>query len=238
MKHYLRNKFKHASLTSATAILLMVTLFSSCLKDPGTDASSIVSALSVINASPDSPDLEFVLDNKRVQKFSYPDIRINYFPVFLGYHLARIYEADKFYLPLYELELNLSQGKFYAIYIAGKREALTSITVEDDLNMPSDGHAKLRFIHLSPDTPSLDFFIDSDNILASNKKFKEYSSFQEIKAGNYNAIIKSNEGTSVNLTLDLKLQDGKIYTLWVMGLMETDLEEEELGYSLFTHNTE
>jgi len=240
MKYNLHKKFKRIPLIIILCTLLISSLFSSCLKGSGPDVSSnpssIVSALSVINASPDSPTLEFVLDNKRVQKFAYPDTKIKYFPVFLGYHLARIYEADKLYSPLYELELNLFQGKFYSVYIAGKKDTLTSLTVEDDINIPSSGNAKIRFINLSPDASALNFYIKPDSVLASNKKFKEYTSFQEVKAGNYNASIKSYEGNSIDLPIDLKIENGKIYTIWAKGLMETTVEEETFGYSVVVHN--
>jgi len=242
MKHDIHKKFQSTPLIIFTCVLLLSFSHSSCLRDSGpgagSDINSIVSALSVINASPNSPTLEFVLDNKRVQKFSYPETRINYFPVFLGYHLARIYEADKLYSPLYELELNLFQGKFYSIYITGKINALTSLTVEDDMNIPSSGNAKIRFINLSPDASALDFYIKPDSILASNKKFKEYTSFQEVKSGNYSAIIKSHEGNLIDLPIDLKIENGKIYTIWAKGLIETALEEEAFGYSIIVHNLE
>jgi len=217
-------------------ILIVPFLLSSCLKKSGPDASSIVSAITVINASPNSPTLEFVLDNQRVQEFSYPDKKIPYFAAFSGSRMARIYEAGNLNLPLYELELRLMQGNYYSLFISGNKNALGSLMVEDDLSPTTPGNAKIRFINLSPDAPALDFKIDDDNILASNKKFREYTGFQELKAGDYNAIIESHDGDAANEPFDLTVEDGKIYTIWAKGLVESTVEEEKFGYSILVHS--
>jgi len=128
------------------------------------------------------------------------------------------------------------QGNYYSLFISGKKDALNSLMVADDLSPTTPGNAKIRFINLSPDAPALDFKINDDNIVASNKKFKEYTGFQELKAGDYNAVIKSHTGNSANQPFDLKVEDGKIYTIWAKGLVNTTVEEEKFGYSILVHN--
>lgn len=238
MKHYLQNKLRNSFLVTAILFLTLSLSLSSCLKKSGPDSSSIVSALTVINASPDSPTLEFVLNNQRVHEFSYPDKRISYFTIFSGSHYARIYPAGNFTSHLYEVGVNLLPGKYYSLFIAGKTDNLTSLAIEDDMSFPESGNARIRFINLSSDAPALDFKLSTDSVIASNKKFKEYTSFQEVKAGQYNALIKSNIGNSINLPLELELKAGEIYTVWARGFVDTEVENQEFNYQVIVNNVQ
>lgn len=234
IKNNVTNPFMKLSFT----LLLFTVLFSSCLKDSEREYNDtvIVSALTVINASPDTPPLDFVLDNQRVQKFSYPDEKINYFAAFSGKRSARLFETGQLNQPVHEFEIRLLQGKYYSLYITGTKDNLGSLLIEDDLRSPGKEYAKVRFINLSPDAPALDFKISGDSVLASQKRFKEYTGFQDVKAGNYSAVIKSSNGDIVNFPFDLQIKAGKIYTVWAKGLIESSNENEKFGYSLVNHN--
>jgi len=234
-------KIKSSKVSSIMLLLFAFISFSlnSCLKDSGPDTGSIVSAITIIHASPNSPAFDFVLDNQRILDPSGPEFvygkKIPYFRAFSGSRLARIYEKNNFISPLHEVELKLISGIYYSLFIGGTKESLTSLLIEDDLTKPLDGKAKIRFVNLSPDAQALDFDISTSTTLASNKKFNEYTSFQELEAGIYNATIKSHNGNSINLPVDLELEDGKIYTIWAKGFINTDIEEEKFGYETLTH---
>lgn len=234
-------KLKSTKVPSVLLLLFALISFSlsSCLKDSGPDTGSIVSAITVIHASPNSPAFDFVLDNQRVLNPTGPDFvygkRIPYFRAFSGSRLARIYEKNNFITPLHEVELKLISGNYYSLFIGGAKESLTSLLIDDDLTKPLKGKAKVRFVNMSPDAGALDFNITQNTTLASNKKFNEYTGFQEVDAGIYNANIKSHSENSINLPIELELKDGDIYTIWAKGLVNTDVEEEKLGFEVLTH---
>lgn len=220
-------------------ILLLLSVLavslSSCLKESGRDTGSIVSALTVIHASPNSPEFEFILDNQRVQTFTYADRRIDYFAAFSGARVAKVFEANKFDNVLHQATLNLQSGKYYSVFIAGKKDSLSSLVLEDNLNRPAAGKAKIRFVHLSPDAPSLDFDLSADLSLASNIAFKGSTDFFEVDAGTYTSKVASHTSEMVDLQQEIVLDPNKTYTLWVKGLLYTDNEVEELGYKLMVH---
>ena len=215
-------------------ILLSVSL-TSCLKESGRDTGSIVSALTVIHASPNSPELEFVLDNQRVQTFTYAERKIDYFAAFSGVRIAKIFEANRFDNVLHQITLKLQSGKYYSVFVAGKKDSLSSLVLEDKLNPPTAGKAKIRFVHLSPDSPALDFDLSTDHSLASNLAFKGSTDFYEVDAGSYTTKIKSHTGDLINLEQEVMLEENKIYTFWVKGLLYTESEAEGLGYKLMEH---
>lgn len=234
MQTFLNNKIK---LTLALFTIAAGTLLSSCLDNDGTDSSSIVSAVSVIHASPDSPGLEFVIDNQRVERFTYGDNYIPYFVAYSGNRFARVYEQGSFNRPLYEFELKLTNGKYYSVFIAGKKDELSSLILEDDLTSPGE-NATVRFVHLSPDAPALDFNISADSTLASNKKFKEHTGFQLVTPGTYNIVVKSYGSDESIFNEELTFKEGEIYTVWAKGLIDTEEDEQKFGVSIITHNVD
>src|SRR5690606_12185853 len=135
--------------------------------------------------------------------------------------------VGNFNSPVYDTEIKLFQGKYYSLFIGGKSGSLTSVLTEDDMTIPPQGKAKIRFVNLSPDSGALDFKMNNENTIASNKKFKEYTSFHEIGVGNYTAKIESHEGDAIEIPVELKVEDGKIYTVWARGLVNSDDDKEK-----------
>jgi len=234
MQTFLNSKIKPAILL---LMFVLSTVMSSCLDDGGPDSSSIVSAVSIIHASPNSPGFEFVIDNQRVERFTYGDNYIPYFVAYSGNRFARIYEQGSFNRPLYEFELRLVNGKYYSVFIAGEKDKLSSLVLEDDLTEPGE-NAAVRFVHLSPDAPALDFTITADSTIASNKKYKEYTGFQQVTPGTYNILVKSHGSENLIFNQELTFETGQIYTVWAKGLAKTEEEEQKFGVSVVTHNVD
>src|SRR5690606_33605081 len=159
------------------AILATLTL-SSCLKDSNENGDLIGSAITIIHGSPDTPPIDFVWDQQRinVQEFAYGN-RIKYFSDYPGNHRARFYTERTNTDALYETQVNLAPGKLYSLFLSGTADSLSSLLIEDDLTAPAKGKAKIRFVNLSVNAGALDFQIVEDSLAASNKAFGKYTSF-------------------------------------------------------------
>lgn len=213
---------------------------SSCLKENDHDypQQSVLSALTVINAVPDAPAFDFVLDRQPVypQNRAYTE-HIPYFILNTGTYSASFYEFQTHTKPMYNTSIILKTGKYQSLFLAGTQaDSLTSLLIEDNLTLPSAEKAKLRFINLSPDAGQLDFALVTDSLFASKKDFKDYTDFHEIPAGEYQASLKSSLGTKVNHGFKLKLTPGKIYTIWARGLVGTSVEEQRFEEGLIVHD--
>lgn len=231
MQLFSNNKIKLRALAMA---FIASSSLTSCLDSSGPDSSSIVSAVSVIHASPNSPGFEFVVDNQRVERFSYGDNYIPYFVAYSGNRYARVYEQGSFNRPLYEFELRLINGKYYSVFITGDKDNLSSLILEDDLTSPGE-NANVRFVNVSPDAPALDFSVTSDSTLASNKKYKEYTSFQQVTPGTYNVLVKSHGNEDIVFNEEVQFKAGQIYTVWAKGFVETEAEDQAFGINVIRH---
>lgn len=210
-------------------------LLSACLKNKDNNDVNIVSALSVVHASASAPAIDFVLDRQKVnnQAFEYGD-RIHYFGVYSGRWNAAFYEENSYSQPLLETSIQVQNGLYYTLFFIGDEETPEGLLLEDDISKPDSNKATLRFVNLSTHAGSVDFFWGEET-LASQKAYKEYTSFQIIDAGKQTVEISAKQGT---ITRNFNFREGHVYTIWLKDVLEsadTQIQAPLLDMELIDH---
>lgn len=184
------------------------------------------SKIRVINASPDNSVVTFFVNDtlKTPQALS--------FSVGTGY-LNTSAGTREVYTKVSGNEINHSRTKFffqngknYTIFIGGKisKDSLIYISTEDRLTVSLTNKAKVRLINISPNSTSLEavFSAQLTDSLAnfSNLSFRSGSLYSEFNPGTYILKIrKSGQKTALYNGSNLNIAAGKIYTIWVKGLV-------------------
>jgi hypothetical protein len=115
-------------------------------------------------------------------------------------------------------DLPLVARKTYSVFAVGLVSNLAPLVVEDDLTAPAQGKVKLRAIHLSPDAPEVDVWVNGAKVL-SNVGFKATSPFLEVPAGHTDLKIAVAGTTTVVLSANPTLNAGEIYTAAAIGTL-------------------
>lgn len=130
----------------------------------------------------------------------------------------------------------LLDAKKYSLFIFGIPGAIKKEFLLDDFAAPEKGHAKVRFIHLSPDAQALDVFANGITVVTNkeyfgDKVFNGATGFQDVGAGIYTVDLKfTSSGDVAGSFPNIDLADGKVYTLYAKGLLSGDGEESfDLG---------
>jgi hypothetical protein len=125
----------------------------------------------------------------------------------------------------------------YSLFVIDKLETVKFLLLEDDLTQPAAGKARIRFVNASPDAPALNLAIaGKETDVFTNKLFKEFSAFESIDAAEKVTFKVKNKATGATETTiaDVKIEAGKIYTIWVKGL-KAATDDTKLGVAVFTH---
>jgi len=222
-----------------------ILAFSACLKDDG--AVNQISAVRALNAAPGSAQLDIGLDqnqlnydrqNMRTEDFAYGDT-LPYKNAWPGSRWVRVFETGSgaSTQPIAQGTVQFTPGKFYSLYVVGY-EDIELMATEDDLSAPGAGKAKIRFIHLSPDAPALDFAIaGTDTPLAADKVFKEVEKFSTVDADETYTfqIIEHSSGDVVH-TFEFTPGSDMIYTVWAKGLFDNEGDAAlDFGHGIITH---
>lgn len=99
-------------------------------------------------------------------------------------------------------------------------DSIEPLVLEDDNTAPTAGTAKVRFVHASPDAPTVDITLTDGTTLFDNVAFKEVGDYIEAPAGTLDLQVRDETGTAIVLTLeDVTLEDGTVYTVYAIGLL-------------------
>jgi len=238
----MKSKWGVATLAFAVGLVIL----SGCQKDD--NGIYQVSAVRALNAVPGSEQLDLGLDESwlnydlqtgEVERFAYRDT-LPYKQAWPGVRSVRVFEGGNITNNglLAKGSVQFVAGKFYSLYVVGHGGDVELMLTEDDLSEPKAGKAKIRFINLSPDAPTLDFGIDgAEAFIADDMAFKEVKSFSAVDGGEtytFNIIEHSN-GDVVH-SFEFRPESGRIYTVWVRGLFENGKNAKlGLGHDIIVH---
>jgi hypothetical protein len=217
MKNVQQNSKRWAGIVGMMC-LLAVSL-SSCLKN-STSVQPPIALLSVINASPDAPALDFYLDNNKGNAYAFAfGNGLDYISAYTGKRTAKFTPAGS--NTVYKSDtLTLIQNRYYSLFLANTAGHEEFLLLNDTIVKPADTKAGIRLINLSPDAPAIDLVIKDGAVVVANKSFKGFSGFVPITAtAKYTFEIRQAGTTTVLATLtNITLNNGSLYTVWLQGL--------------------
>ncbi len=197
-----------------------------------------VSGLSIVNASPSTENLDIYVDNTKVTQsgtaFTFGS-KIDYLNAYSGSRRMTVTKKD-LTTPL-KSELFILEPQFgYTLFVIDKPADIKFMLLPDNLTKPVKGKASVRFANLSPDSESLTLSVESDPALITNIAFKDYSNAILVETGDQVTFnIREHKTGNLVLTLpDVKIEDQKIYTIYVKGL-KAATDETKLGVAIYTH---
>jgi hypothetical protein len=203
--------------------LTLTSIFSSCKKDKDVVYPPVVkpAVLTLVHAAAGVAELDFYVDKDKANAASFA-----YNTTILDLKIAKPGKKELSVTKkgvadiLVKLPVEFKEDKAYSAFVTDKT-ASTIVFVEDDLSAPAADKAKIRFINLSADAGILDLAITGKaEALIAKKDFKEFSPFIAAEPGaEINFEIRANGAATVLATLPkVKIEKGKIYTIWAKGL--------------------
>lgn len=120
---------------------------------------------------------------------------------------------------------NLRGGGVFSIVATDEPNRMTALVLEDTIT-PLFDRALVRFVHAAPDAPPLQWRGERDQVLLPRLAFGEVSTFQAMRPGFTQIQVgpapsTPGGGSPVLQRFDLQLEAGKVYTLYVAGLLRS-----------------
>lgn len=223
------------------AVAAIATVFTACSKDKYEPQQ--VAGLSIIDAAPDTLSLDFYIDQTRVNNnraLKFND-KIDYLNLFPGGRTLSIAKRNSRTALTYQ-NFNLASGVGYSVFILDtlqtneKRFLLT----QDDLSAPAADKAKVRFVNLSF-SPTLNpgglglGIAGAETDLFTAKAFYQYTDFTAIDPGESITFNIKEENQVVTTLPNVKIEKGKIYTIYAKGNSAATIDSLKLGAAIYTH---
>jgi hypothetical protein len=216
----MKNQF---TLISSSILLACTYLFTACNKDE----TKVYAQLNIVNASPNAPNLDFLLDDVKFNSsVLYFGAHEGYLPVVSGAKTLKMNTMINVYNTTIDstiatTSITLSDNKYHTLFVVDSFAKKSTLLVQDNFGTPNDGHAYFRFIQLAPNAPHVDVAIaGTNNLVYSDLAFKDVPAFKDMYVGVYNLDVRS-AGTNIVLyTLPaVVLNSGKVYTVYTKGFV-------------------
>jgi hypothetical protein len=185
------------------------------------DGAGNKSRLRVVHASPDAPAVD-VCANGAVAfaNVSFPGATayagvpaatysVRVVPTGAGCDSAGVINA----------QLPLAANTDTTVVAVNTLSEIEPLVLSDDNRAPATGKSKVRFVHASPNAPTVDITLPDGTTLFNDVSFKQNGGYIEVPYGTYTLQVRDATGTSVVLSVGpLTLDSGKVYTVFAVGL--------------------
>lgn len=206
-------------------IVLLLTILSigfiGCSDDESNPSEPAVQTanVKVVHASPDAPGVDLLVDdNLAGVNLTFPN-NTGYLSVDEGTRNVKVNIHGTFTIVI-EADLTLEADRNYSVFAVDNVQNISPLVIVDDLTPPVSGNAHVRFIHLSPNAPSVDITLSDGTVVFGDYEFKEYSKFTPLPYGSYDLQVRLAGTETVVLDLPgISVSDGNIYTVFAKGLV-------------------
>ncbi len=198
---------------------ILVNFCISCKIDDDSVDTGPLSRVSLYHSSPDTPDLDILVDDKKINTvpFKY-GLNTGYLLFSAGTRNLKFRLFGGTSTPI-DTMLTFEPDENFSLFVIDDFESARVMTLFDDPSPPAAGNAKIRFINLSPDSNPIQLKIKDVALpLTVGQSFTDASSFMDIEGKAYHFEIVSG-GIVVDEIPNAQLQSGWFYNIIVWGFV-------------------
>lgn len=177
----------------------------------------------VIHGSPDAPNVDVYvngtpgMDSPAISNLAYT-LSSGYIPFMTGNYNFKVTPAGQNNPIVIDVDAFIDGNTDYTIAAGGFLADIAPYVYIDD-NTIDENAARVRFIHLSPDAPTVDIFANDGMMpLFDAVSFSESGGYQSVAGGTYDLDVRlDSDGQNVLSVPNVMLENGFVYTIFAMG---------------------
>lgn len=188
----------------------------------------------VLHASPDAPAVDVLVSGEVVlSDVAFGDIS-QYLPLTEGTYTVSVRAAGDSE-DVFSTSLFVEGGVSYTIAAIGllsppaavaQDTSFTLLPIVDSRERPSEGQAGVRFVHLSPDAPTVDVRV-GETVLFDDVEYPTVTDYIEVESGVITVDVTSGDGSETFLTVEVVLPSSTVSTIYAIGLANPEAPEEQ-----------
>ncbi len=219
-------------LRGAVRLFMAVILFGgvAAFAAPGStiaqDPTLADASVRVVHGSPDAPAIDVIVDGAVVVENLAFGEATEYTQISEGTHQLQVVPTGQAAeSAVIDREIELDEGGAYVFAVSGLLNDIDSHLFEVDLSgddMDAD-QARVRLLHLAPETDSVDVYVAGGDELIDDANFPDASGYTTVDAGTYDLEVREHDSDVVAVTVpDIVVREGGVYDLVLMGQTSND----------------
>ncbi len=177
------------------------------------------SYIRLLHASPDAPNVDIYANGTIIARnISYRSFT-EYFPVIPGSYNIRVFPTGQTLTPVLASNVTLSPETITTIAVTGRFSALSLLPVPDPILFFTPGSAYVRFVHLSPNTSSVDITLPDGRSLFRDIEYRELTGYIPLSPAVYTINARLAGTQQIILTVpNIRLLPNRFYSIYLVGL--------------------
>lgn len=176
-----------------------------------------LSYIRAFNASPDAPAVDiYIYGAEAFKNLKFKDFT-EYITLPMGEYKMEVYQAGQNETPVLTESIKVGEREVITIVAAGNYEDLQIVSyIEGNAEDLPVNKSKVRIIHLSPDSPNVDVFVNG--VLAfEDVVFLDATDYAQLSSGTYEITVNLADTNDNVLSLNPELKSQKVYTIYIVG---------------------
>ncbi|WP_240666726.1 DUF4397 domain-containing protein [Longirhabdus pacifica] len=172
-----------------------------------------------LHAAPNAPSVDIFVNGELFAKgVSFKDMT-DYVKVMPGEYTIEIYTTDGQTLVLQQ-RVRVPEGAHITLAaVENNGNGIELLPILDEPFVPP-GKAKVRAIHLSPDSPAVDVAVQGGNVVFSNISYKDVTPYIEVEPGSLPLEVRVAGTNNVVLEIPAMVRRGEALSIAVVGLSQ------------------
>ena len=179
----------------------------------------------ILHAAPKAPAVDVYVNEMRIlQNFAYKN-KSDYLSLPPGKYQIDIYPTGQTTSTILSRKVDLESEKMYTVVAAGSNEMLKLLTFEDNPYVPQN-ESKIRFVHLSFDTPPVDIAVKDGDVVFPNLAYRKASEYLNLYPMQVDFEVRLAGSKEAALSLPTEIQVNTPLSIYIVGSSqgEPDLE--------------
>ncbi|NFB32685.1 DUF4397 domain-containing protein [Clostridium botulinum] len=181
--------------------------------------SDETSHIRILHATPDAPAVDIYINNNLISKgLSYKGFT-EYMPLISRVYNIKVFPTDKKDVPVINKNIFIPPNSIYTIAATNFLRNIALFPILDKkLDNKNPNKAYVRLVHLSPNAPKLDFYMNGKEIF-NNIDYKNITNYSSVDPKNYTLSLKiANTENTILTSPNANLKADKYYTVYAVGL--------------------
>jgi len=177
----------------------------------------------VLHASPDAPAVDVYVDGQMLlSNVGFGQIS-HYADLPTGRHRVQVFPTGKAAGAVIDTNVDVRPNTAVTVAATGLLTNIRPLLINDAPGSAQPGFARLKVVHLSPNTPIADVTATSGQVLAGGLSFRRISGYLQVKPGVRGLQLRPAGKTDIALQLpNYEFAPNTAYTLFIVGLAGQD----------------
>ncbi len=173
----------------------------------------------LLHASPNTPAVDiYANDNLVARNLTYKEFT-EYFPVPASSYQISAFPTGQKVNPVLATNISVPAGSILTVAGVGNAPNLSILPVSDRMMPIPPSKAYVKFVHLSPNAPSVDITLPNGTKLFSDVEFREITNYIVVDPGLYTLQARVAGTSQVALNVpNVRIKPNRFYTVYAVGL--------------------